>query len=101
MKFVVKVVQSQHWAEDIAELKRSNQVSFKSKIFCLRPFLDQDQILRVGGGLKNAETLDIIQRQPMLITPACTLSKLIFHDAHEKILHGGPAAMLSYVRERF
>jgi len=55
----------------------------------------------VGGRLKNAETLDIFQRQPMLIPQSCYLSKLIFRDAHEKIMHGGPAAILSYVRERF
>lgn len=76
-------------------------MSTKSKISRLCPFLDQNQILRVGGRLKNTDTLDIFQRHPMLIPQTCTVSKLIFRDAHKKTMHGGPAAMLSYVRERF
>jgi len=52
----------------------------------------------VGGILKNADKLDTFQRHPMLIPQTCTVSKLIFRDAHEKTMHGGPAAMLSYAR---
>lgn len=82
-------------------MKIIGQVSTKSKIFRLCPFLDQNQVIRVGGRLKNTDTLDTFQRHPMLIPQICTVSKLIFRDAHEKTMHGGPAAMLSYVRERF
>lgn len=67
----------------------------------MRPFLEQDKFLRVGGRLKNANALDIFQRQPMLIPQSCTLTKLIFLYAHVKIMHGDRAAMLSYVRECF
>lgn len=101
MQCVVRSVQSQYWEREIDDLVTNNQVSEKSKILRLSPSLDKNQILRVGGRLKNTETLDIFQRQPMLIPQSCSLSKLIFRDAHEKIMHGGPAAMLSYVRERF
>jgi len=97
---IVQEVQVQHWAEEFIDLKTTGQVSTKSKIFRLCPFIDQNQILRVGGRLKNTDTLDIFQRHPMLIPQTCTVSKLIFRDAHEKTMHG-PAAMLSYVRERF
>jgi len=100
-RYIVRAVQQQHWAKEISDLKTIKQVSMKSEIFRLQPFLDEHQIIRVGGRLKNANTLDSFQRQPMLIPPSCTLSKLIFQDAHNKILHGGPAAMLSYVRERY
>ncbi|XP_025191141.1 uncharacterized protein LOC112591512 [Melanaphis sacchari] len=98
---IVKAVQVQYWSEEIADLKATGQVSKKSKIFRLCAFLDKNQILRVGGRLKNAETLDVFQRHPMLIPQTCSVSKLIFRDAHERTMHGGPAAMLSYVRERF
>lgn len=90
-----------YWPEEIADLKINAQVSVKSKIFCLQPFLDQDQVLKVGGRLKKADTLDVFHRQPILIPQSCTLSKLIFRNAHEKIMHGGPETMLAVVRERF
>lgn len=96
---VVRLVQAQYWTKEIDNLKIGNQA--KSKIFYLRPFLDQDQILRVGSRLKNANILDISQCQPMLIPQSCTLSKLIFRETHVKITHGGPAAMFSYAREGF
>jgi len=98
---IVKAVQVQYWSEEIVDLKTKGQVSTKSKIFRLCAFLDQNQILRVGGRLKNADALDSFQRHPMLIPQSCHISKLIFRDAHEKTMHGGPAAMLAYVRERF
>jgi len=37
----------------------------------------------------------------MLIPQTCTVSKLKFGDAYEKTMHGGLAAMVSYVRGRF
>jgi len=98
---IVKAVQVQYWSEEIVDLKTKGQVSTKSKIFRLCAFLDQNQILRVGGRLKNTDALDSFQRHPMLIPQSCHISKLIFRNAHEKTMHGGPAAMLAYVRERF
>jgi len=95
-------VQVQYWSEEIADLKAAGRVSKKNKIFRLCAFLDKNQILRVDGRLKNAETIiDVFQRHPMLIPQTCSVSKLIFRDAHERTMYGGPAAMLSYVRERF
>jgi len=98
---LIRAVQNQHWSDEKKELKTNNPISMKSKIFRLCPFLDEHQIIRVGGRLKNACNLDWCQRQPVLIPPSCTLSKLIFRDAHHKLMHGGPMAMLAYVRERF
>jgi len=98
---IVRVVQAHYWARELADLKTKNQVSSKSQIFRLRPFVDNELVIRVGGRLKNANTFDLFQRQPALLPPTSTLTKLIFRDVHIKLMHGGPAVMLAYVWERY
>lgn len=67
--FIIPAVQADLWSREIVELKATGTVSSKSNIFRLSPYLDDIDIIRVGGRLKNAEYLDCSQRNPMLLPP--------------------------------
>ncbi|XP_055714786.1 uncharacterized protein LOC129808906 [Phlebotomus papatasi] len=65
----------------------------------LRPFLDNQGLLRVGGRLVNAdETYDA--RHPKIL-PKGSLSILIARREHVLMLHCGPQLMMASLRQRY
>jgi len=98
---VIRFIQDENWSSKISDLKKNGQCSPKNNIFWLRPFLGENNILRVGGRLKNASQLNKFQKNPMLVPPNSPIVHLLFQDAHDILLHGGPQLMLAHVRQRF
>lgn len=97
---LVKLSQSVDFHEEIKELKKNKQVSVKSKLLSLPPFLDNTGIVRVGGRLQHSD-LSENQKHPMIISSSSNLSKLIISFYHIKNLHAGPRALLASVRQMF
>lgn len=65
----------------------------------LLPFKDREDIIRVGGRLKNSY-LPFDAKHPMLL-PNCKITDLLIEKIHKEKLHAAPQALLSFVRERF
>jgi hypothetical protein len=63
-------------------LKNPKHVPIKSKIITLYPFLDKDQISRVGGILQYAN-VGFFQKHPII------LSNVLMRKFHIVLLHGG------------
>jgi len=98
---IIKLVQYNSWNEELTALKNARQISPKSKLWQLKPFLDENKLIRVGGRLKNAATLDIFQKIPIPLSADSPFTKLIFDNEHEKTLHGGPQIMLTAVGTKY
>ena len=73
-------------------------VKASSKLLRLCPFIDDDGLIRVGGRLKNATTIDINQRHPIVLPADNHFTRLLFKCEHERCMHGGPQATLSAIR---
>lgn len=74
--------------------------STNSETALLKPFVDADGRVRVGGRLQNAQT-DVTVRHPLLLPPSHPLTELIVNDAHRRTMHGGVQDTLNEVRERY
>ncbi|CAI6372181.1 unnamed protein product [Macrosiphum euphorbiae] len=98
---LIKIVQHQHFSDEINCLKQSKNVSNKSKLRFWRPWIDKHNILRVGGRLNKSESISIETKNPILLPAKSTLTKLIFEHEHRRLLHAGPQALLAGVRERY
>lgn len=98
-KIIIKIVQRETFHTEIESLK-TNALSKKSTIICLSPFLDSDQILRVGGRLKNSQ-LSFNAKHQILIPKSHFVTNLIVREAHIKSLHGGPKLTEATVRQRY
>jgi len=98
---IIKLVQYNSWSEELTALKNARQISPKSKLWRLKPFLDENKLIRVGGRLKNAATLDIFQKHPIPLPADSPFTNLIFVNEHEKTLHGGPQIMLTAIRTKY
>ncbi|MBF2463472.1 hypothetical protein ICI39_14165, partial [Listeria welshimeri] len=96
----IKLVQKESFQEDIDYLKSKGNVKEKSKLKSLQPYLDGDDILRVGGRLRHAD-LNEDSRHPVILDYDTYLSNLVVEDAHLKTLHGGPQLMLGYLRSKY
>lgn len=96
----VTIVQTAAFADDIANLTADRGVSSSSPLRTLRPFVDTDGLLRVGGRLQGA-AIPYEQRHPAILPAKSPLAALVVEDAHRRVLHGGPQLTLSHVMTRY
>ncbi len=66
-----------------------------------RPWLDDNNILRVGGRLNKAESICKDTLNPIILPEKSTVTKLIFEFEHRRLLHAGPQALLAGIREKY
>lgn len=64
---IIKLIQKKDFQRETRQLQTRHQVSPKSTLYRLRPFLDDDGIIRVGGRLKHAATISVFQRNPIVL----------------------------------
>ena len=98
---LIRMVQLEHFGKEINALRRGTQVATTSKLFRLRPYYDKGELLRVGGRLKNAISLDIYQRNPIVLPSDSPYTWLLFHREYVKLLHSGPQALVASIRQRY
>ncbi|XP_055714277.1 uncharacterized protein LOC129808525 [Phlebotomus papatasi] len=99
--FLIKSDQRQHLGQVIRSVENGalNSKRIPNQIQKLRPFLDADGVLRVGGRLTNSlEPFDA--RHPRIL-PKSHLAKLIAEREHVLMLHSGPQLTLSSLRQRY
>ncbi|GFY12223.1 uncharacterized protein TNCV_4935121 [Trichonephila clavipes] len=97
---LIKNLQASAFQEEIEFLAKSSCNSKKGKLFSLNPFLDGNQILRVGRRLQNSD-LTYSQRHPAILPADHLLTKLIMINIHNRNFHLGPQALLYCTRQRF
>lgn len=92
MLAIVRSVQSTSFADEIAWVKKN--VTVKSNLRKLCPFVDSDQILRAGGRLENAN-IPFSQKHPIILPKDCNFTRLIVRHEHCALMHGGLKLTLS------
>ncbi|XP_059053822.1 uncharacterized protein LOC131848084 [Achroia grisella] len=85
----VKIAQQIDFTDEIETLKKKKIIKRCSRLLPLCPYLDENDVLRVGGHLKHAE-LKYERKHPVILTRDNPLIPLLLNDAHKETLHGGP-----------
>ncbi|GFT64071.1 integrase catalytic domain-containing protein [Trichonephila clavipes] len=85
---------------EIKSLQSKGVVSPNSKLRNLKPFIDSDGLLRVGGRLSNSD-LPYVNKHPAILPGNHNLTVQIIVHFHRKNLHTGASSLLHYVREKF
>ena len=80
-KKIIKMAQNRPFAEEISLLglaknKKVSKVKQNSKLYSLDPFIGEDQVLRVGGRLKNGSWNNSFTH-PVLLPKNCTITELL------------------------
>ncbi|XP_072380598.1 uncharacterized protein [Diabrotica undecimpunctata] len=96
---IIKLLQNSSFSSEIADLKGNKIISNKS-LLQFAPFLDKNEMLRVGGRLRYSEvTFD--QKYPLLLPSKNHVVRLILKKEHLRLHHAGPQNTLSQVRLRY
>lgn len=97
-KAVIRAVQSMHFSEDIALLKKGKLPSKKLRNLCT--FLDEEGILRIGGRLAKSD-LPFEAKHPALLPKHDHVVDLIIRHYHVLNCHTGPGLLVSILRQRY
>ncbi|XP_011859614.1 PREDICTED: uncharacterized protein LOC105557078 [Vollenhovia emeryi] len=94
------MVQQEMFSEDLADLRGERQLSRKSNLRSLNPFLDEENLIRVGGRLRHASIPDN-QKHPIVLPARHRVTNLIMREEHLRLLHCPPEQLLNAVRQRY
>ncbi|XP_026321069.1 uncharacterized protein LOC113231111 [Hyposmocoma kahamanoa] len=87
------------WKE-LMELRKDGRVKTRSSLVTLSLFLDEKELIRVGGRLQHVSVPDTT-KHPIIIPGKQHITKSIINEAHMKTLHGGIQLMMAYVRTKY
>ncbi|XP_055714311.1 uncharacterized protein LOC129808557 [Phlebotomus papatasi] len=97
--FLIRWEQSEHFQPIITAVQRGTLDRHPKYKFIrrLRPFLDDDGVLRVGGRLENSS--EPYDAQHPKILPKGILAEVIARHFHVTLLHAGPQLLLASIRQ--
>ena len=94
---VVREVQAHAFSDEISLLRSGLQLSRKHPLSKLSPFLDSDDVLRVGGRLRHSD-LDYKVKHPVLLPKDGHFTRLVIRESHLAVRHSGRGFTLNRVR---
>ena len=88
----IQISQRSSFSAEIDALCKGHEISKSSHLLALHPFLDSARILRVGGRECNSK-LPYHSQHPIILDGKHSLTKLIVHSEHSRLLHAGPTLL--------
>lgn len=96
------ILQAQRTAypEELACIDAKINLPLKSELLSLKTYLDDSNLLRVDGRIKNARISHNAKHQ-IILPPLARVSKLIFAEKHSTLIHGGVQLMTTHLRQDY
>ncbi|GFY11985.1 integrase catalytic domain-containing protein [Trichonephila clavipes] len=98
--WLIKLVQKAEFSNEIKSLLRGEPVHRSSKLSALNCFVDENNIIRVGGRLKNLP-LSKNKKYPIVLPSKHVVTLMIIKYYHAKYLHVGSNNLLYHVRQKY
>lgn len=95
---ILKLVQREAFPNEIKNLKAVKGIT--GNLALLSPFLDSQEILRVGGRLDNSN-LPYYKKHQILLPKDHNVTKQIIRKEHLKLLHAGTQTTLNSIRNNY
>ena len=97
---VIRMVQQQYFSKEVNQLTLGKPINASSSLITMKPFLDSDGLLRLGGRLQ-ASAADFNQQHPVILPNKCNVTWLIAVQHHHANLHVGPQGLLYALRLKY
>jgi Pao retrotransposon peptidase/Family of unknown function (DUF5641)/Protein of unknown function (DUF1759)/Putative peptidase (DUF1758)/Integrase zinc binding domain len=97
---IVHIVQREEFGLEILAIQKKTPLDRKSKLYDLNVFIDNQQILRVGGRLRNSAQSFETKHQ-IVLPKQHYVTKLLIRSLHEDNGHIGQQALLAVVRQTY
>ena len=98
-KTIIRIIQNKHYSKERRRLESGSRIHKSSTIIKLDPFLDEEQLLRVGGRLRKGKLLNC-EKHPVILPKKEPIITSIIHHYHEEIAHLGRTSTLGELRSR-
>ena len=100
--FLIKRSQRRSFGKEIQHLTASppKDISARSPIISLHPFMDRDGLLRIGGRLSQGP-LSFNQKHPIMLSAKDELTIRHFEQIHVNLSHCGPTLLFSSAGQKF
>lgn len=99
MILLIRTSQQESFPE-YKQLLAKQSLPKKSPLLKFNVFLDDNNLIRVGGRLENS-TFSYEKKHPILLQSTHRLTKLIFQFEHRQLMHAGPQLLLATIRELY
>ena len=98
---ICKYIQRQCYGEEIAVLEEGKQLHFQHHLVELKPFLDEDGVLRGESRFSFADNLSWEEKNPVILHHQHPFTKLLVDEKHKKFLNctGGTGTLMSAIRK--
>ena len=96
---ILRCIQRQKFATEIDHISKTKKVT-DTKLASFCPFLDECNLLRVGGRLKNANLPNSV-KHPILLPSKHHVTDLIIREIHLKNFHSGIQSTLYNIRHKY
>ena len=100
LTYWISYVQVLEFKEEISCCRSGNNLSSKSKLLGLSPFLDNKGLLRVGGRLAHSNN-NFNSLHQIILPQKNKLTNLLISESHLSNLHAGPMLMLNSFRRTY
>lgn len=97
---IIRHVQATAFASDYRDLQSQRRMHHRSSLLPLNPFLDESNLLRVGGRLRNAN-ISFAAKHPIIMPNSHHITTLLILQAHLNTLHGGPELVITLLRRKY
>jgi hypothetical protein len=81
-------------------LSLNNAIPKTSRLISLKPFLDKNVLISVGGRIRRAPVAEN-QKHPVVLPHNHHVTELFTRKKHIKLFHAGPQTRLCSIRQRF
>lgn len=98
LNILIRLAQSEMFSSEIRCLKTKKPIDKHSKLLSLNPFIDNQNILRVGGRISHSQNISYNQKHQVILPYKHKLTYLIVSSEHIKQLHAGTQNLLSILR---
>ncbi len=98
---IIHSMQNTAFAKTSETCRLGHVVPSTCNIRDLRPFADQDGLLRTEGGLRLHTHLPYQQRHPLILPADHPWTRLLLLETHRLLLHQGPRHVLATIRRKY
>lgn len=97
---IIHISQKEMFPEEYKVIQLGKSLNIKNRLISLTPFIDCNQVIRVGGRLNNSNySYDV--KHPILLCSKHHVTKIIFEMQHKILLHAGPQLLLANMRHTY
>ena len=97
LKAILKMLQMTYYSQEIEKLKEAPPFAKTSVLFKLDPFIDSENIIRVGGRLKDALSAYKV-KHPAVMPAHDHITKIYALDMHKRTGHQGRTTTMNHIR---